>query len=400
MTNVELAWQNPPQSGLALWNLGFRPFFLGACLFAVLAMAWWTALWTFHWQLPIQGVAPFLLHGREMIYGFAMAVVAGFLLTAVKNWTGVQTLHRLPLALLLISWASARLLWFFGTRFALPATLADLAFLGGLCAAFAYPVIKVRQWRQWPILALLLLLAAGPLPFYLALSGRASGADLAVVHGSIFLVLALVLIMGRRVVPFFIERGVGYPVQLTTPAWLDRIFMPLYFVLYITKAGRLHEGLAGIVSALLGLLLLFRLKGWHTPGIWRKPLLWSLYLAFLHIATGFLLAAAAPYFHWLPSLDLHTFAFGGIGLVCLSMMARVSLGHTGRSIHEPSKYMVLALRLLCAGIALRVLAPMLLPALYRWWVLSAQLCWILAFLLAFLVLLPLLTRPRVDGAYG
>jgi uncharacterized protein involved in response to NO len=400
MANVELAWQNPPQSGLALWNLGFRPFFLGACLFAVLAMAWWTALWTFHWQLPIQGVAPFLLHGREMIYGFAMAVVAGFLLTAVKNWTGVQTLHHLPLALVLTAWACARLLWFFGTRFALPATLADLAFLMGLCAAFAYPIFKVRQWRQLPILALLLLLTAGPLPFYLALSGRAPGADLAVVHGSIFLVLALVLIMGRRVVPFFIERGVGYPVQLVNPGWLDRIFMPLYFVLYATKAGRLHEDFASIVSALLGLLLLLRLKGWHTPGIWQKPLLWSLYLAFLHIAAGFLLAAATPYFHWLPSLDLHTFSFGGIGLVCLSMMARVSLGHTGRSIHEPAKLMVLALRLLTTGVALRVLAPMLLPAFYRWWILSAQLCWMLAFLLAFLVLLPLLTRPRVDGAYG
>ena len=143
-----------------------------------------------------------------------------------------------------------------------------------------------------------------------------------------------------------------------------------------------------------------RISGWLTPGIWKKPLLWSLFAAYLFMISGFLLHAGTHYFGWNPFLAVHAFAMGGIGLISLSMMARVSLGHSGRSIHKPPSNLTYALALLICGIIFRVFFPLVSPEEYPTWIALAQVFWILAFGIFLLLYYPILTRPRIDGLPG
>ena len=139
--------RKPP--AFALFELGFRPFFGAAGLFAVIAMLLWMFMYVFSQQLPLSGIQQVTWHAHEMIYGYAMAVVAGFLLTAVGNWTGVPGIRGTALAALFALWFVARVAWFFpgNISVALAAT-ADCLFMLGLIAGATLPVIRVRQWKQ------------------------------------------------------------------------------------------------------------------------------------------------------------------------------------------------------------------------------------------------------------
>jgi uncharacterized protein involved in response to NO len=156
-----------------------------------------------------------------------------------------------------------------------------------------------------------------------------------------------------------------------------------------------NRALAALLAGVLFLIHAYRLAGWHTRGIWHKPLLWSLYLSYLFITAGFLLFAASPWLDrlWFPAL--HAFAVGGIGLVTLSMMTRVSLGHTGRNVHQPPRLMPLFLLLLVIAALVRVVLPPLLPDLYNRWIELSQLLWIGAFAGFLALYAPILTKaPR------
>jgi uncharacterized protein involved in response to NO len=384
----------------ALFNIGFRPFFLGAAVFAAASMALWLAVYAAWYQPPMQGIAASQWHAHEMIYGYAMAVVAGFLLTATRNWTGIQTLHGTPLALTFACWAIARVALVDGTQFIVLAAAADLLFLAILVPACAVPVIRVRQWRQMAILSKLLLLGAGNALFYAGALGLVAEGVRWSLYGGFYLLIALILTMARRLIPLFTERGVEPPVQLRNSKWLDLSSLVLLVVFWVAEVFVLRRDVAAAASALMFLVNLTRLCFWYTPGIWRKPLLWSLHAAFALITAGFLLYPLAVAAGLNPSLALHAFAVGGIGLVTLSMMARVSLGHTGRSVHAAPRIILVPLGLLLAAAALRVLGPLLLPGAYVHWIMLSQLAWIGAFGVFAVAWYPVLTRPRIDGAPG
>ena len=381
-----------------LWSRGFRPFFLGAGLFAVATMVAWLAAYRFGLAPELAGITLFQWHAHEMVYGYAMAVIAGFLLTAAQNWTGVDTLHGPGLAGLLLLWLAARLMMLTGTAWLLPAAAADLAFAVVLFIAIARPVLKVRQRRQTPVLLVLALLAAGNAAFYL---GALAGAPEWVargVYGGFYLVLGLVLFMGRRVIPFFAERGVGYEVELRNARWNDVasfVFYALFLVAEVLAPGSLA---GAVVAALLFVLNGLRLAGWHTPGIWRRPLLWSLYLAYAAIALGFLARALVATGTLSPLVAVHTFALGGVGLITLSMMTRVALGHTGRNVHQPPAVAALFLGLLIAAGLSRTLGVASDPGHYALWITLSGALWIAAFGLFTASVGPLLWRPRPDGA--
>ncbi|RPH99552.1 MAG: NnrS family protein [Lysobacterales bacterium] len=381
-----------------LWSRGFRPFFLGAGLFAIATMIVWLAAYRFGLAPDLAGITLFQWHAHEMVYGYAMAVIAGFLLTAAQNWTGVDTLHGPGLAGLLLLWLAARVMMLTGTAWLLPAAAADLAFAVVLFIAIARPVLKVRQRRQTPVLLVLALLAAGNAAFYL---GALAGAPEWVargVYGGFYLVLGMVLFMGRRVIPFFAERGVGYEVELRNSRWNDVasfVFYALFLVAEVLAPGSLAGSL---VAALLFVLNGLRLAGWHTPGIWRRPLLWSLYLAYAAIALGFLARALVATGTLSPLLAVHTFALGGVGLITLSMMTRVALGHTGRNVHQPPAVAALFLGLLIAAGLSRTLGVASDPGHYALWITLSGALWIAAFGLFAASVGPLLWRPRPDGA--
>ena len=217
----------------SIFNLGFRIFFLGAGFFAVISIALWSAIYLFNIAIPIDAVSSFQWHAHEMIYGYAVAVIAGFLLTAVKNWTGVQTLYGKPLMLLFFLWLGARVLFLFGTMYIEIAAIVDSLFLLLLAVAIAYPIIKVKQWGQMGILSKVILLLIFNVFFYLGAMGILSEGIYWGIYGGIYLVVGLILMMGRRVVPFFIERGVGYPVTLYNSRFIDISSLVLFILFFI-----------------------------------------------------------------------------------------------------------------------------------------------------------------------
>ncbi|PKO52242.1 MAG: NnrS family protein [Betaproteobacteria bacterium HGW-Betaproteobacteria-20] len=390
---------------LALFNLGFRPFFLGAGIFAVVSIVWWMLVYFFLDTISITHITTSQWHAHEMLYGYGMAVIAGFLLTAVKNWTGIATLHGKPLMILFMLWCAARVLFLFGTALLPWAATADLLFGLMLIFAIAKPIIQARQWKQLAVVTKVFLLWIGNLVFYLGCYGVLASGMLYAINGAVLLFISLILMLGRRVIPFFIERGVAEKVQLKQYIWLDFSILVVFLALFINsifaQIPNLTTALAWTLFALNG----YRLCNWHTVGIWRVPLLWSLYLSAWLINIGFLFFGLQAYgLHaqhtHLSILTLHIFTVGGIGLMTLGMMSRVALGHTGRDIRKPSVWMGIAFAGIVASAVFRAMVPMLTTQFYTSWVLIAAIFWIFSFAVFVVIYAPILLKPRIDGAYG
>lgn len=365
-------------------------------------MGLWFWLYQFHpGGLPQHRLPAVLWHGHEMIYGYAMAVVAGFLLTAVRNWTGVQTLHGRPLLLLAGLWLAARVMPWLPFTWALPAmAVFDLGFALWLCIALLKPIRRARQWSQLGVWVKVVLLGLSNALFYLGLFGVLPEGMRWSLYSGLYLVLSLVLLMGRRVIPFFIEKGVGYPVELINRGWVDMGSLVVMLAFWLVATFSTWHLVAAVLATLLFALHALRLAGWHTPGIWRVRLLWVLYLGYGWVVAGFALSALGFLGLLNPLLAVHAFAVGGIGLLTLGMMARISLGHTGRNVFDPPKVLTPIFFVLVAAAAARVLLPILVPQIYGVWVGIAQVLWIAAFGGFAFLYSPIFIRPRVDGRYG
>ena len=381
----------------SLWSKGFRPFFIGASVFAVISMSIWLSVYRFGVQLDLSGLSIFQWHAHEMLYGYAMAVIAGFLLTAAGNWTGEKTADGAWLSLIFIFWVIARILMTQGTAYLVYAAAADMAFIAGLGYAVARPIIKVRQKRQALVLLLVALLAASNLVFYLGVAGLVDQGARVGVHSGLYLVLGMVLFMGRRVIPFFTERGVGYEVKLKNARWNDITTLVL-FPLFLISEVFFPRHLAGAILA--GALFIsnsIRINGWHTLGIWQKPLLWGLFAAFLMINLGFLLRSLSPVTELPGFLPVHAFAVGGVGIITMTMMARVSLGHTGRSVHEAPPVMRYLLAAMVVTAFIRIFFPLFDAANYQLWIAISGALWIISFSIFSIYFMPMLWKPRADA---
>ncbi len=387
------------RSGVAILNLGFRPFFAGAAMFSVLSMLIWMGMYIlgWYWQPSLPAVT---WHAHEMVFGYGMAVIAGFLLTAVGNWTGEQTLHGIPLLLLFLLWLTARILLLAGETGVLAwAALADGLFNLSLVAALAWPILKVRQFKQFGILSKILLLMLANLLFYAGVLEIYPWGIQAGLYSGVYLIMALIFVLSRRVLPFFIERAAG-PVTLTNRAWLDAASLFLFIGFWLADIIEPDSLLVAWLAGVLCVLHTIRLVGWYAVGIWSQPLLWVLYLAYAAIVFGFALKAAVYVFGISPFLPLHAFTYGGIGLFTLGMMARVTLGHTGRNVLEPPAAVAWMFSALVAGTVMRVIIPLLDPGHYILWMGLSQLLWVLAFSMFLGMFLHMLYRPRADGQSG
>ncbi len=384
----------------ALFNLGFRPFFLGAAGFAVVAVALWMFVYLMNWDIqPYYGLPAVMWHGHEMIFGYAMAVIAGFLLTAVRNWTSIPTLNGTPLLLLFLLWLVGRIVPFFSDVLLIGVVaLADCLFEVLLIFAVAAPIVKAKKWNNLAIVLILALMLAAHVLFYLGVSDVVDDGVYYGLYSGLYLIVALIFVMGRRVIPFFIEKGVGYPVQLVNRNWLDVSMLFLFF--WLMDLFRPNGLVVTLLAVLLFVLHALRLVGWYTPGIWRKPLLWVLYLAYGWLVAAFGLKVMVYVFGISPFLALHAFAYGGIGLMTIGMMARVSLGHTGRNIAEPPPVLAWAFAVLFLGALVRVVLPLFDSSSYTLWVGLSQVLWLIAFAIFFYVCFPMLVKPRVDGGFG
>lgn len=339
-------------------------------------------------------------HAHEMVYGYGMAVLAGFLLTAAKNWTGVQTIHGKLLMLLFTCWVIARGLLFFGSANLPLAAIFDLLFGLGVTISLAHPIVKVKQWKQLALVIKIALLLVFNGLFYLGALGMLEQGINWGIYGGLMLIISLVMTLGRRVIPFFIERGVEENVTLSNHVLLDRSNLFLFLSFSIVEVFFKLPLTSAILALALLLVNATRLIGWYTPGIWRKSLLWSLYLAYWFICLGFALYAARYFFALNPYLAIHALAYGGIGMMTLGMMSRVSLGHTGRGIQNPSPLLRYIFAGLLIGGLFRVIVPLFETQHYLWWVGLSQVLWIASFLAFVVLYFPMLIKPRLDGRPG
>ncbi|MEO4016625.1 NnrS family protein [Pseudomonas rossensis] len=382
-----------------LLRLAFRPFFLAGCLLAVLAIPLWLAAFSgalSGWQ-PAGGWLGW--HRHELLFGFGLAIIAGFLLTAVQTWTGRPGLSGRPLAALALLWLLARVAWLVNAPWPVLAVL-ELAFPLAVAALMGFTLWKVRQTRNYPIAVVLLLLAAADgLSLYGLVEGHEGWQRQGVLTG-LWLVAAMMGLIGGRVIPFFIQRGLGKVEGVTPWPWLDGMLLigsPLVALLYAAGPALDPNLWVGLLFAVLAAGHLVRLVRWHDRALWRVPLLWSLYLAYAWLAVACLAMAlwhfGAPIN---PSLAVHCLTIGAMGGLVLAMIARVSLGHTGRALEAPSG-MTLAFILLNLACLSRVVLILFFPLPALW---LAGLCWALAFALYAWRYGPMLLRARVDGHPG
>jgi len=181
---------------------------------------------------------------------------------------------------------------------------------------------------------------------------------------------------------------------------LDISIMVLFLLFAIVDVFTSFTTVSALLAGVLFIFSIIRLVDWYTHGIWKKPLLWILYLGNVWIAVGFLLKASVVLSGLSPAIAVHAFTAGGIGMMTLGMMARVSLGHTGRNVFSPPSSLFWVFLMLSAGVVLRVLFPLLFGDYYTLWIVVSQLLWIAAFVMFVFIYTPILVKPRVDGRYG
>jgi len=384
----------------ALFQLGFRPFFLASALFAIISMAIWMAETTFAIPLLPTHTFPTFWHAHDMIYGYALAVIAGFLLTAVRNWTGVQTAQGRALQWLLLLWGLARLANLISGQWAqMTAIILDSLFILYLAISLTLPIVHAKKWKNLAVVSKIYFFLIGHLIYTFGILGLFPDGQRIGIYIGFYMVLSLILVLSRRVMPMFIENGVGYSVALKNHAWLDTACFVFFLAFAVTDIFFFAPKLIAGFAAILIVLHSIRIWGWHTHGIWHKPLLWVLYIAYIWLIIGFALKAVVV-FGLSPFLATHAFAVGGIGMMSLGMMARVSLGHTGRNIMQPPSGITLAFAMLCLGAFIRVILPILWAGYDSLWIAISQVLWIAAFsLFAYLYAL-ILIRPRIDGKAG
>lgn len=403
MINIEgqIVDEKPVDFGPPVLRLGFRPFFLAAGIFSIVAMAIWMASFIYSFEFSFAGIAPHLWHAHEMMFGYVMAVVAGFLLTAIKNWTGEEVLRGTALAFLFILWLVARLLPLSGFNIPIIFIAAvDVSFLLLLSIACLLPVLKVNQYKQVGIIAKLFLLMTCNVVFYLGVMGILDEGVQWGLYSALYMIIALILVMMRRVMPMFIKNGVDGDVKIKNYAWVDLSSLVLLVALWISDVFTNYNQVTGALAVALAVLHAVRLSGWHTNKVWSKPLVWVLVIAYAFIIFGFALTAATVYLGVSPFLATHAFTVGGIGLLTIGMMSRVALGHTGRSVFEPPAAVFWSLLAMVLAVIIRVLFPLFNMELYIYWVGISQVLWMIAFFIFVVVYAPMLLTARVDGRDG
>jgi uncharacterized protein involved in response to NO len=380
--------------GHALWALGFRPFYVLAAALAVLAIP----AWLLHY-LGWAAWSPNITlgwHMHEMVFGFAIAVVVGFLLTAVRAWTGLWTPRGMHLAALALLWLAGRISMLTG-----PAWLAaglDMAFLP-LAAWSLYRVLqRAGNKRNMFLVGLLALLTVANGVYHAAAMQLVPVSPIAPVHAAILLIVLIEAVIGGRVIPMFTDNAAPGPKSVVRPR-NDKIALA---VLASATAAWVF-GAPGPLAAALALMACaataVRLAGWKPQRSVGIPLLWILHLSYAWIPVGFLLLALAAVGIGSASTALHALAVGSMAGLIVGMITRTTLGHTGRKL-AAGRAEVCMYALIQAGALTRVAAGMA-PAEWRAGLLVVSgACWSLSFALLLLVYTPYLWRARIDGKEG
>jgi uncharacterized protein involved in response to NO len=384
-------------AGLPLLSAGFRPFFLLSAVWACIGIPLWLAQYGGTTQLPT--VLPqSVWHAHEMTFGFAAATVAGFMLTAIPNWTGRMPLQGVRLGLLVLAWLAGRIGVLFSADIGAPAAAVfDLLFLMAFLGAIAREIIAGRNWRNLPMLAALGLLLLGNVLVHLEALGLAETAPLGNQLG-IATLLLLISVVGGRIIPSFTRNWLAkHRPDVRAPAafaWFDRTVMALTAVALVAWLLIPDAVVTSGLCLAAGLAQWTRLARWRGLATLREPLLWVLHLGYGWLGVGFCLLGLKEVLPWLPPfVALHALTVGAIGTMTLAVMTRATLGHTGRPLVAGAGTTTIY-ALVTAAALCRLLAPFAgaqyLPALC-----VAGFAWSAAFGLFVMLYLRPLALPRV-----
>lgn len=383
-----------PRPGFALLALGFRPFYLLASVFAALSIPLWAL--QFSGLLGHAYLAGPLWHAHEMLFGFTLAVIVGFLLTAGRNWTNLPTPTGGPLAALALLWLAARVLVL--TRWGVAAAAANIAFPLAAAGALAMPFLRSRNRRNYFFIGLLLLLAAVAAVFHLGQLGFITVAPLPGLQVALDVVLFILAVMGGRVIPMFTNNGVPGAAAARRPV-VEKAALGLVLALGVADLLGLGGWPVAAIAAAAGAAHAVRWALWQPWKTLRVPLVWVLHLAYAWIPVHLLLRAGGALGWVTPSLATHALTVGAVGGLVIGMMTRTARGHTGRALRADGFETACYVAVLLAALV-RVALPLLQPAWTLPAVQASAALWSAGFGLYAWRYWPVLSRPRIDGRPG
>lgn len=388
---------------LPLFRQAFRPLFLFGACFSAIAILLWGFVINGHYELNFFGTSLFW-HSHEMIFGFVAAIIIGFLLTAVQSWTGERAPHGQTLVIIALLWLAGRLVLLFGTALPLWLVMAiDLSFLPVSAYLLAKPILRAKQTRNLFFIPVLLLLTVCNALMYIGLATGQPDLQQSASLSAVLLITLLITVVGGRVIPMFTANGTQTQ-KVNNILWLDKyalISVWLLFALhFLALTSFIPSSVLSVlfgISAVLVFIRGFRWKIWLTFNV---PLLWSLHIGYWFIPLGLILFSG--YYAGLGisySIALHALTAGAMGTMILSMMSRVSLGHSGRVL-KPKQLITLAFSLIIAVGLTRTVLIGLWPDQIHFWLWLSVIGWAAAYAVYVIVYFPILTTPRPDGKPG
>jgi uncharacterized protein involved in response to NO len=382
---------------IALWALGFRPFYLGGALFGSLAMLLWLGALA-GWPVldSTSYMSGTLWHVHEMIFGFGAAIVAGFLLTAVRAWTSTNPAHGAGLAALWLLWLAGRILMWRGVG---PlGAIVDVAFLPVVALVLLRVLLKAKNRHNVFLPLALGLLALLNALFHVWASHGHGDWALRSAWLAVGMLVLFVTIIGGRIIPSFTANAVP---GLSAKRWrfVEATVMPATLLAFLLDALGAPSALIVAASIAAAAVQGLRLGGWRSWRVGNRPILLILHIAYAGIPAGFVMLALAALGVAPHSLAIHTFTVGAVGCAIIAMITRTARGHTGREL-VAGRAELACYGLIVLAALIRVLGPWLAPQLTMTWIYASGLCWATALVLYCIRYAAWLFLSRADGKPG
>lgn len=382
-------------TGPAVLSYGFRPFFLAAGLWAVAAMVLWVAALTMDWRVG-GSYGPVNWHAHEMVFGYTGAALAGFMLTAIPNWTGRLPVSGLPLLGLVLVWLAGRAALLFPDAIGIEvALLVEGLFLPLLFLVALREIVAGRNWKNLKIVLALAVLSAANGWFHLAVIWGESTASAGRLGVSSWVML--IALVGGRIVPSFTRNWLAKRRSATLPKpfgvfdQLTLVQTLVALIFWVVAPDHWLTGIMCVVAGVLQALRLGRWRGWLAP---REPIVFVLHVAYGFLALGLIMLASVSWGLLTEASAVHVLTIGAIGGMTMAVMTRAALGHTGRPI-VASPLTIAAYVFLCLATLVRPMVDLFPQHYYLVFAISGLL-WVLAFTAFLLRYASVLAQPRLS----
>ncbi len=376
-----------------VFGRGFRPFFFLGTIYSILTIGIWGASYIGLATLPSFFLDPVSWHVHEMIYGFSIAIVAGFLLTAVANWTGGAPARQAHLAVLCALWLAGRIVMSIDLGLPLLYLMfVELAFVPTLTISLAIPLLRSWNQRNFTFLTLLSILFACDFWFLKSL-------DLTPLYVALMMILVMVSLIGGRIIPAFTVaalRRKGIEAYQTAQPTMDKAALLSLAVVSLCFVFARETVILALCAGLSALIHGARMRYYHTLKTFDDPLLWILHVGYGWLIVGLVILGLTGFKVFEIPVVIHALTVGCIGSITLGMICRVTLGHTGRDL-KIGKVTMLSFVVIQITALIRILGPLVIPAKTIEWIVGSAILWSLCFLAYLWIYTSMLFTPRADG---